>query len=256
MLEVCSKNPFFSLPKVRKNENKTYYNLSINTQKKPIAKISINDISTYFPNISFKGNKQVIDTKRICELDIPNIRCANKSGVRGESLSHKRNRKFIPLMKEAGVKQVIDLKTADHSSNFKELVENNGLKYSHFPMDSENTTDEQIIEYLPEFFKAINDGDFYIACAQGMHRTDIALTVNYFFNKDAEQEPPILHGHQSKNGVRYSDIFRRTNSIFKSLTPESRAILGLEDFDEKKYKEKKSQLVQINDEYNRSFVQS
>lgn len=236
---------------IRIKKNPEYNNQNnINNYKLPKVIPAFN-IYSFIPNIHFKGNKPTFDETGIKKLDIPNIHITNQNGVRGESLSHKRNRKFIPLMKQLGINQIIDLKTSDYSKDFKYLAQKNGLSYIHFPMDSENLTDREIIDKLPEFFQAINKGSFYIACAQGLHRTDIALSINYFFNKDANQEPPILYGHQLENNVRYNDIFRRTNSIFKSLTDEDRKKLGLELLDEKTYKEKKSKLIDANNQYNK-----
>ena len=235
-----------------KKQNKQTNNINCLNTSSSQSYIPTIKLRSYFPNISFRGNETTYNKDGIEKLDIPNLHCTNQNGVRGESLSHKRNKRFIPMMKDYGIKQVIDLKTSDHSENFKYYVESNGLSYSHFPMDSEKATDREIIDYLPEFFKAINKGEFYIACAQGLHRTDIALAVNYFFNKDANEEPPILYGHQSSEGVRYSDILRRTNSIFKALTDEDKAILGIENLDEKTYKAKKDKLIDANNQYNLS----
>lgn len=209
--------------------------------------------SSYCPNISFKSSKKPI-SKEILNLNIPNLRFINDNCVRGESLSSKRNKHKLEVLKNFGLEQVIDLRTSDHSDKFRDYVEHNGVKYSHFPIDAEVMSTREIIDFLPDFFNAINKGNFYIACAQGLHRTDIALAINYLFNEKAE-EPPILYGHQTTKGVRVDDIFQRTNAIFKNLNEEDRNKLNLNDYDETAYKDKKTKLMEINNIYNKKFIQ-
>ena len=202
----------------------------------------------YYPLSAFCGKQKNKNYDNIKSY-IPNLHSVNGKGLRGESLSMKRNFKFLSQLRDFGIKQVIDLKTSDVSKNFQTYVEKNSMRYFHFPIDSEQTSDREIIESLPEFFDIINKGDFYIACAQGLHRTDIALAINYIFNKEETGNPPILYGHLEKSSLRVADIFRRTNSIYKNLTDEDRKKLGLEDFDENKYKAKKKALMDFNSRY-------
>ena len=242
--------------------NITFYNIPVNnklySENKIAKKQSVNNNSIkyhgyYYPFIAFCGKEEHRNYNNV-KVDIPNFHSVNGKGLRGESLSIKRNSKFLPLLHDLGIKHIIDLKTSDFSKNFQANVEKNSMTYSHFPIDSEKTSDREIINNLPELFEIINNGDFYIACAQGLHRTDIALAINYIFNKDAIENPPILYGHLEKSSVRVSDIFRRTNSIFKSLTGEDRKKLGLENFDENKYKAKKKELMEFNNHFISSSV--
>ncbi len=201
-------------------------------------------ICYYYPLLSFRGEKKKSSYDSL-KISIPNLHCVNGRGLRGESLLTKRNICFLPSVKQAGIKSIIDLKTVDYTPKYTEQLEKNSLKYFHFPIDASNIEDREIIDNMSEFFKIINKGDFYIACAQGLHRTDIALALNYIFNKD-ETNPPVLYGHLEKSNVRCCDIFKRTNSIFKNLTEDDRKKLGLENFDEKQYKLKKKKLIDYN----------
>ena len=49
-------------------------------------------------------------------------------------------------------------------------------------MDSHSIPDEVIAAKLQEFFSIIDNGNFYIACAMGLHRTDLALTIYWVFH--------------------------------------------------------------------------
>ena len=191
-------------------------------------------------------NKPKNNLKNILKLPIQNLHIINGTSVRGESLSHKKNIKYLSAMKNYGIKQIIDLKTADFSGKFLILANKNGLDYHHYEIDSQVTPTREIIDKLPSFFEQMNKGHYYIACAQGMHRTDIAMSINYVFNPKASSEPPVLYGHKTKNGLRFNDIATRLNSIYKELTLEDRKKLGLENFDENTFKTKKKALISKN----------
>ena len=82
---------------------------------------------------------------------------------------------------------------------------------------------EAITPRLREFFELVDNGDFYIACAMGLHRTDMALSVYWMFHgADIGINPPILKGH-IENGKLVLDrlnnkVFRRLNSLYAYLT--------------------------------------
>ena len=108
---------------------------------------------------------------------------------------------------------------------------------------------KDIIEKLPELFDVMNKGKFYIACAQGLHRTDIAVAMNYLFNPKSSSVPPKMYGHISSDGFKQQGIFNRTNSIFKNMTQEDKNKLGLSDFSKEDYKKKKKILSSANEKY-------
>lgn len=189
-----------------------------------------------------------IDIDRLKELNITNLQCIGKSGVRGESLSADRNYKFIPKVKECGIETIIDLRTADHTDKFKAKCQKFGLNYIHIPIDSKVTSDREILDNLPTLFKAIEDGKFYIACAQGKHRTDIAFAINYLFNPKHPPTPPKMYGHVENGKMRSQDIFRRANSLLKSMTPEDKATLGWNEKFEQTFKQRKQKLIEFNEQ--------
>ena len=159
-------------------------------------------------NQNFCAKDKTFNLRGIESLEIPNLHATGENGVRGESLSKKGNKKYAPLIKEHGITQIIDLKTTDYSPKFENYINSQGLIYNHYPIDSEKVSAREIIDNLPKMFEQINKGNFYISCAQGLHRTDIAMTLNYFFNPEADSEPPVLYGHKTEKGLRFDDIFR------------------------------------------------
>jgi hypothetical protein len=84
-------------------------------------------------------------------------------------------------MIESGISQIIDLR-ADYSSDFySELCQRSGISYFKYPVAYEDVWIAKMVELFPEFCKLIDNGRFYIACAMGLHRTDIALCTYWVF---------------------------------------------------------------------------
>lgn len=190
-----------------------------------------------------------LNISRLNKLGIPNLALTTNDGLRGESLSSKKNRKFLKEVHENGVTTIIDLRDKYTSTSFPELCEQNNLEYFNIPIDSSSVSDRKIIDNLPLLFELIDRGHFYIACAQGLHRTDIALSLNYVFNPKCS-EPPYLLGHFRNDDFKYEDIARRLNSIKKSLTPEDLEKMGWDDSFEEEFHNRKKYLS----DYNKSLL--
>lgn len=187
-------------------------------------------------------------SKTLSLHSIPNYSRTLNQGIRGESLSSKKNRKFLKLLKENGVNKIIDLREKYASQAFPDLCEQYGLEYFNIPVDASSVTDRSIIDNLPTLFDVINDGHYYIACAQGLHRTDIALSIDYVFNPKAK-EPPVLIGHFRNGKLKTEDISRRLHSIKKELTDEDLKKLGWDDSFEDEFKSRKEFLYDYNNKF-------
>ncbi len=187
---------------------------------------------------------------------IPNLHPLNDNGVRGGTLSGRKGRKFIPILKKAGIKNVIDLRGGDASSSYEELCKKNGLNYYNIPLNPQELDSAQLTENLQKLFQVINKGKFYIGCAQGLHRTDIAVAINYMFNPKASTIPPKMYGHVFSSGFQPQEIFAKTNSVFKTLTDEDKAKLGLNQFSKEEYARKKALLTKYNDLYAKQATET
>lgn len=103
------------------------------------------------------------------------------------------------------------------------MCERYGIRYLAFPIDSHSVPNEVIAHELQEFFSVIDEGDFYIACAMGLHRTDLALSIYWVFHGAQKGfPPPYLKGH-IENGLVITNrvqnkIFRRLNSLYDYLS--------------------------------------
>lgn len=170
-------------------------------------------------------------------------------GVRGRTMSGRGSNWLLAKVREAGVKVIIDLRTADHTDRYDRNVSEVGLEYHSLPIDSKNTDVHQIIGSLPLLFELMDKGYFYIACAMGRHRTDIAIALYYVMHPFVPfDEVPEMRGHRNveKKLFRLDDIAARLNSIIKAITPDELATLGLPTDYETEFQRRKKHLFDVN----------
>ena len=170
-------------------------------------------------------------------------------GVRGRTMSGRGSNWLLEKAREAGVKVIIDLRAADHTDRYDRNVTEAGLEYHNIPIDSRNTDVHQIIASLPQLFKLMDRGDFYMACAMGRHRTDIAIALYYVFHLSVPyEEVPEMKGHRcmEKKQFRCEDIATRLNSVIKVITCEELAALGLSTDYETEFNRRKKHLFDVN----------
>ena len=170
-------------------------------------------------------------------------------GVRGRTMSGRGSNWLLAKVRDAGVKVIIDLRTADHTDRYDRNVAEAGLEYHSLPIDSRNTDVHQIIASLPLLFELMDKGGFYIACAMGRHRTDIAIALYYVMHPSVPfEEVPEMRGHRyvEKKEFRCDDIAARLNSIIKAITPDELAMLGLPADYEAEFLRRKKHLFDVN----------
>jgi len=152
-----------------------------------------------------------MDFSEIQRCGIRNLAHVFGCGLRGETWAAARNRRWIEAAVGMGVRRLIDLRTADHNDKLMVSCQQLGIEYYHFPVDSCVQNPDELARNLPALFRLIHEGGFYISCQQGLHRTDIALALYYFFH-DAN-EVPVMFGHIRKGMLRCDDIMRRINAM-------------------------------------------
>lgn len=162
-----------------------------------------------------------MNTNQLINTNIQNIATVY-GGVRGTTLSSRHNMRYWQTVVDSGIRTIIELRDEDHSDRLCRMCEIHGIRYFAFPMDSHSVPNEVIAPRLQEFFELIDSGDFYIACAMGLHRTDMALSIYWMFHgADNGMNPPILRGH-IVDGELVLDrlnnkVFRRLNSLYAYL---------------------------------------
>jgi len=157
-----------------------------------------------------------LNVEKILSTGIPDL-APVYGGFRGRTLSSTKQLHAWNTMMEAGINQIIDLR-ADYTSDFySELCRKSGIAYFHYSVSYEEV--EQMARLFPEFCRLIDNGRFYIACAMGLHRTDIALCTYWmFYAADKGIAPPEIRGYRKADGHTTSKIMRILNALFKYWT--------------------------------------
>ena len=162
--------------------------------------------------------KDILDVERIMATGIPDL-AQVYGGFRGRTLSSTRQLHAWNTMIESGINQIIDLR-ADYSSDFySELCQRSGISYFKYPVAYEDVWIAKMVELFPDFCKLIDNGRFYIACAMGLHRTDIALCSYWaFYAADKGIAPPPICGYRKDKGLTTNKIMRILNALYKKMT--------------------------------------
>ncbi len=192
-----------------------------------------------------------IDINRLKGLDIPHFRLIDSKSVRGMCLA-KKNPQIFTELAESGINTVIDLrKEGSNESGYAKKCHENGLEYFNFKIKENmsffnlpGTKKESAIEFkllmddfvkqLKHFFCLMDSGGAYMGCLLGLHRTDLAVCMNYLLNPEEPQTPPTLSHMFYKDETNFTN--KRIGSIknlLRNLSEKHREYLGLP----KNYKE-------------------
>ena len=184
----------------------------------------------------------MLNIERIIQTSIPDI-ASVYGGVRGRTMSSRHQHYAWPAIVEAGVKRIIDLRDADKSDAMPHLCEQYGLDYFHYPIDNAAQIIAQMVEQFPNFCELIDEGDFYIACAMGLHRTDIALCTYWvFYAADKGIEPPPIRGYRREEDHNTNKIMRVLNAFYQYKTEKD----GKEPISMEVFKERKKMINELS----------
>ena len=164
---------------------------------------------------------EALDVERVLSTNIPDL-AQVYGGFRGRTLSSTRQLHAWNILIESGITQIIDLR-ADYSSDFyNELCQRSGISYFKYPVAYEDVWVAKMVELFPEFCTLIDKGGFYIACAMGLHRTDIALCIYWvFYAADKGIAPPPICGYRKDKGMNTNKIMRMLNAVYKNMTEKN-----------------------------------
>ena len=199
-------------------------------------------------NFAFIKNDNVL-YEALKQYPIVDLAPVYNRGVRGRTMSGCDNIWMLSRVRDAGVKVVIDLRTHDYTTRYGRSVEDAGLEYHSIPIDGRQTNVRNIIPMLPLLFELLDRGSFYIACAHGLHRTDIAIALYYVFHPSVPfGDVPEMRGYRDMDNktFRCDDIAARLNSIIRAITPEELVALGLAEDYEVEFNKRKKHLLDVN----------
>ncbi|MBQ6693759.1 MAG: hypothetical protein IJN24_02655 [Bacteroidaceae bacterium] len=163
-------------------------------------------------------SRTTLDINRILATGIPDI-APVYGGVRGRTMSSRHQSYAWPIISDAGIHTIIDLREESLQSTMQEKCKQFGMRYFYYPVDNKCEHVESMVRLLPELCRHIDEGNFYIACAMGLHRTDIALCIYWvFYAADKGIMPPLMRGYNEASGHNSSKIMRVLNGIYSYMT--------------------------------------
>lgn len=199
------------------------------------------DVSKYQVTVTPREGGQDVD--RIMATGIPDL-APVYGGFRGRTLSSAKQLPAWKTLLESGICQIIDLR-ADYKSDFyRDLCEKSGIAYYHYPIAYDEVSMDNMVKEFPVFCSLIDKGGFYIACAMGLHRTDIALCTYWvFYAADKGIMPPPIRGYRKDKGLDTNKIMRILNGFYKRITTEETAVPVIS---EPVFKERKNIIIELS----------
>ena len=199
------------------------------------------DVSKYQVTVTPRAGG--LDVDRIMATGIPDL-APVYGGFRGRTLSSPKQLPAWKTMLESGICQIIDLR-ADYKSDFyQELCERSSIAYYHFPIAYDEASMDNMVKEFPMFCSLIDKGGFYIACAMGLHRTDIALCTYWVFHAANKGiAPPPIRGYRKDKGLDTNKIMRILNGFYKRITTEETAVPVIS---EPVFKERKNIIIELS----------
>ena len=216
-------------------------NFTFKSDSNPVKNAPIED--------EFVRNTGSVDIARIKSLGIKHFRLIDSNSIRGVTLANQKH-SILTELKECGINTIVDLRTeGDESSKYAETCKENGLNYINFklkvnmpifnmPLATKLTAEERqneinaFIKRLPDFFQVMDEGKYYMACLLGLHRTDLAVVLNYLVNPKEPKTPPVLSHMYIKEETNFTNKYiGAMKNLLKNITAEHKKYLGLpEDF--------------------------
>lgn len=158
-------------------------------------------------------------------------------GARGRTMSSRHQAYAWRALQESGVKTIIDLREKDKTERLPALCNEYGTRYFHYPVYTTAEAIAKMVELFPQFSALLDEGDFYIACAMGLHRTDIALNAYWMFHAaDMGLQPPEIRGYRQEDGHRTDKLNRVLNALYAAFTERN----GVDPISQLTFKERKA----------------
>ena len=209
------------------------------------------DLNKVPENDEFVKSTGMLDIGRLKNLGIAHFRLVDSNSVRGVTLANQRP-SLLTELKECGINSIIDLRSeGGENTKYAQLCKERNLDYMNFklkikmpifnaPTATKLSINERLqhnkefINMLPSFFEKMNNGKYYMSCLLGLHRTDLAVTLNYLLNPKEPLIPPTLSHMFFDNETNLTNKYiGATKNLLKNLTTKDKEFLNLpENFNE------------------------
>lgn len=169
----------------------------------------------------FKPDMQ-LDHAAIMATGVPDL-APVYGGYRGRTLSSPRQAKAWPVLVSAGIRRIIDLR-ADYTADiYAHICSRYGVEYLHYPIETDDESISAMVGGFDEFCRWIDEGKFYISCAMGLHRTDIALSIYWVFHAADKGFPiPVLKGYVGRTYRRIGKVMRMLDLMYEQMSKDKK----------------------------------
>ena len=191
------------------------------------------------PTLNVNQLPTELNVDMIMQSGIPDLARAY-GGFRGRTLSSPRQASAWIHLVQGGIRQIIDLRADYSSEGYARTCKNWGIEYYHYPIAHDDESIRRMVEGFPEFCRLIDEGRFYIACAMGLHRTDIALCLYWvFYGADHGLPLPERRGYIRETGHNCSKIIRMLDHVYEAMYEAK----GYKPISEELFIERKQQII-------------
>ena len=215
------------------------------TQKTSFKQAATNPYNSIPAHDEFVRSTGSLDIGRLKNLGISHFRLINSNSVRGVTLANQ-DPDLLTELKECGINTIVDLRPeGSEDSRYAQNCKKNGLDYFNLkirdnipifnaPFSGKMTAEERrasiekFVNQLGDFFKLMDNGKIYMACLLGLHRTDLAVTMNYLLNPNEPATPPTLsHMFFPQETNLTNKYIGNVKNLTKNLTAKDKVFLGL-----------------------------
>lgn len=220
--------------------------LNLTSVSSPNFKQAVPNFYTNIPvHDEFVRSTGSLDIGRLKNLDISHFRLIDSNSVRGVTLANQKQ-SLLSELKECGINTVIDLRPeGGDTSKYAQACKKNGLDYFNLkirdnmpifnaPFSGKMSAEERkaaietFVKQMSVFFKLMDNGKNYMACLLGLHRTDLAVTMNYLLNPNEPTTPPTLsHMFFPEETNLTNKYIGKVKNILKNLSTSDKEFLQM-----------------------------
>lgn len=224
-----------------------FLNLNTSQSIKMLAfRQNANITSTQVPaQDEFVRSTGTLDIARLKNLGISHFRLIDSNSVRGVTLANQKQ-SILKELKECGINTVIDLRPeGGEESKYALACKRNGLDYFNLKirdnmpifnspfagkmsMEERKDAINKYVQKINTFFKLMDNGKLYMACLLGLHRTDLAVTMNYLLNPNEPTTPPTLsHMFFTEETNLTNKYIGNVKNMLRNLTTSDKEFLHM-----------------------------
>lgn len=200
----------------------------------------------YIFNDTFKKNdiqqtNNSINIQKIKDLNIAHFRLIDSNSVRGVTLA-KQPISILYELKDAGIDTYIDLRhTGGDDTKLAAKCNEAGIDYFNLKLrknipvfnniQGTKYSTKEFAEYvdnfsnhLKNFFELMDKKKLYMSCELGLHRTDIAVSMHYLFNRQEPVSPPLLsHMYFKEENNHTNEYIGYIKNLYRNLKTYNKA---------------------------------